>query len=54
MQTDKFAKSLKENEGYKKLIEDKVIDFRRISKIAQRNAVEFMKPLFFNYLMTLV
>lgn len=45
---------LKENEGYKKLIEDKVIDFRRISKIAQRNAVEFMKPLFFNYLMTIV
>ena len=45
---------LKENEEYKKLIEDKVIDFRRISKIAQRNAVEFMKPLFFNYLTTLV
>lgn len=45
---------LKENNKFNQWIEDKEIDFKRVSKIAQRNAVEFMKPLFFNYLTSIL
>lgn len=43
---------LKENQSFNDWIENKEIDFKRISKISQRSAVEFIKPLFFNYLMS--
>lgn len=45
---------LKENKIINEWIENKEIDIKRVSKIVQRNAVEFMKPLFFNYLASLV
>lgn len=43
---------VKENPIFDTWIKNKEIDFKRVSKLAQRNAVDFMKPLFFNYLMS--
>jgi Rnl2 family RNA ligase len=45
---------LKENKKFNQWIEDKEIDFKRVSKIAQRNVVDFIKPLFFNYLTSIL
>ena len=41
---------LKENKIFNEWIENKEIDFKRIGKIFQCSSVEFIRPLFFNYL----